>query len=105
MEEIAGFEDRLAGFKQRGDLLVQGCSDRVQSKLRQQVQAHQQGIRDSYSAICSTAQRVSGEAVERERGTGEQEGKWMGDDWQKSLMKDVYFGFEENFVSNTGLLM
>lgn len=65
MEEIAGFEDRLAGLKQRGDRLVQGCSDRVQSKLRLQVQAHQQGIRDSYSAICSTAQRVSEEAIER----------------------------------------
>lgn len=65
MEEIAGFEDRLTGLKQRGDHLVQACSDRVQSKLRQQVQAHQQGIRDSYSAICSTAQRVSEEAVKR----------------------------------------
>ncbi|XP_027140369.1 nesprin-1 isoform X4 [Larimichthys crocea] len=58
MEEIAGFEDRLAGLKERGAHLVQGCSDRVQSRLRQQVQAHQQGTRDSYSAICSTAQRV-----------------------------------------------
>ncbi|XP_047184446.1 nesprin-1 isoform X2 [Scophthalmus maximus] len=58
MEEIAGFEDRLAGLKERGDHLVQGCSDRVQSRLRQQVQAHHQGTRDSYSAICSTAQRV-----------------------------------------------
>ncbi|TNN68510.1 Nesprin-1 [Liparis tanakae] len=58
MEEIAGFEDRLAGLKKRGDHLVQGCSDRVQSRLRQQVQAHHQGTRDSYSAICSTAQRV-----------------------------------------------
>ncbi|XP_061756512.1 nesprin-1-like isoform X2 [Nerophis ophidion] len=58
MEEIAGFEDRLAGLNQRGDHLVQGCDERVQSKLRQQVQAHQQGTRDSYSAICSTAQRV-----------------------------------------------
>ncbi|XP_026174038.1 nesprin-1 isoform X1 [Mastacembelus armatus] len=58
MEEIASFEDRLAGLKERGDHLVQGCTDRVQSRLRQQVQAHQQGIRDSYSAICSTAQRV-----------------------------------------------
>lgn len=61
MEEIAGFEDRLAGLKEQGAHLVQGCSDRVQSRLRQQVQAHQQGIRDSYSAICSTAQRVSKE--------------------------------------------
>ncbi|CAB1447010.1 unnamed protein product, partial [Pleuronectes platessa] len=58
MEEIAGFEDRLAGLKERGDHLVKGCSDRVQGRLRQQVQAHQQGTRDSYSAICSTAQRV-----------------------------------------------
>ncbi|XP_031731325.1 nesprin-1 isoform X8 [Anarrhichthys ocellatus] len=58
MEEIAGFEDRLAALKERGDHLVQGCSDRVQIRLRQQVQAHQQGTRDSYSAICSTAQRV-----------------------------------------------
>lgn len=67
MEEIAGFEDRLAGLKERGDHLVQGCSDRMQSRLRQQVQAHQQGTRDSYSAICSTAQRVS-EEEEKERG-------------------------------------
>lgn len=67
MEEIARFEDRLVGLKERGDHLVQGCSDRVQSRLRQQVQAHQQGAKDSYSAICSTAQRVS-EEEERERG-------------------------------------
>lgn len=73
MEEIAGFEDRLAGLKERGARLVRGCSDRVQSKLRQQLQAHQQGITDSYSAICSTAQRVSEEAV-KEGGTGVQEG-------------------------------
>ncbi|XP_031656062.1 nesprin-1 isoform X1 [Oncorhynchus kisutch] len=58
MEEIAGFEDRLSGLKERGDDLVEGCSERVQSRLRQQVQAQQQGTRDSYSAICSTAQRV-----------------------------------------------
>lgn len=64
MEEIAGFEDRLAGLKERGDHLMEGCSDRVQSRLRQQVQAHQQGTRDSYSAICSTAQRVSEEEEE-----------------------------------------
>lgn len=73
MEEIAGFEDRLAGLKERGAHLVQGCSDRVQSRLRQQVQAHQQGTRDSYSAICSTAQRVS-EKEEIARGTNEVEG-------------------------------
>ncbi|KAM4529485.1 nesprin-1 isoform 3-T3 [Fundulus diaphanus] len=58
MEEIAGFEERLTALKEQGEGLVQGCSDRVQSRLRQQVQTHQQGIRDSYSAICSTAQRV-----------------------------------------------
>lgn len=72
MEEIASFEDRLAGLKERGDDLVQGCGERVQSRLRQQVQAHQQGTRDSYSAICSTAQRVSeedeGEEGERRKG-------------------------------------
>lgn len=68
MEEIAGFEDRLAGLKEQGARLVQGCSDRVQSRLRQQVQAHQQGTRDSYSAICSTAHRVSEEEdIERGR--------------------------------------
>ncbi|XP_053736179.1 nesprin-1 isoform X10 [Synchiropus splendidus] len=58
MEEIAGFEDRLASLKERGDHLVQSCGERAQNRLRQQVQAHQQGTRDSYSAICSTAQRV-----------------------------------------------
>lgn len=68
MEEIAGFEDRLAALKERGAHLVQGCGERVQSRLRQQVQAHQQGTRDSYSAICSTAQRVSEEEEERLRG-------------------------------------
>lgn len=82
MEEIAGFEDRLAGLKERGDHLVQGCSDRVQSRLRQQVQAHQQGTRDSYSAICSTAQRVS-EEEEKQRG---REG------WEAE--KDMYSLFE-----------
>lgn len=70
MEEIAAFEERLVGLKEQGDHLVQGCSERVQSRLRQQVQAHQQGTRDSYSAICSTAQRVS-------RGEG-------GDLWHKT---------------------
>lgn len=68
MEEIAGFEERLTALKEQGEALVQGCSDRVQSRLRQQVQTHQQGIRDSYSAICSTAQRVSRELTARERG-------------------------------------
>ncbi|XP_028808913.1 nesprin-1 isoform X6 [Denticeps clupeoides] len=58
MEEIAGFEERLARLKESGDALVSGCSERVQSRLRQQVHSHQQGTRDSYSAICSTAQRV-----------------------------------------------
>ncbi|XP_019750512.1 nesprin-1 isoform X11 [Hippocampus comes] len=58
MEEIAGVEERLASLKQCGHHLANGCDERVQSRLRQQVHAHQQGIRDSYSAICSTAQRV-----------------------------------------------
>lgn len=67
MEEIAGFEERLTALKEQGEGLVQGCSDRVQSRLRQQVQTHQQGIRDSYSAICSTAQRVSREQTAQEK--------------------------------------
>ncbi|CAL8394133.1 unnamed protein product, partial [Arctogadus glacialis] len=58
MEEIAGFEDRLVALRERGDDLVRGCGERVQHRLRQQVGAHQQGTKDSYSAICSTAQRV-----------------------------------------------
>ncbi|KAF4071108.1 hypothetical protein AMELA_G00281340 [Ameiurus melas] len=58
MEEIAGFEERLAGLKERGDELTSGCTERLQARLRQQIQSHLQGARDSYSAICSTAQRV-----------------------------------------------
>lgn len=84
MEEIAGFEDRLAGLKERGDRLVQGCSDRVQSRLRQQVQTHQQGVRDSYSAICSTAQRV------RKGRAGEDEGRvLMLNGFLSFIMQDV----------------
>lgn len=59
MEEIASFEERLTSLKQKGEGLVASCTDQVQAKISQQVQAHQQGTRDSYSAICSTAQRVS----------------------------------------------
>lgn len=59
MEEIAGFEDRLASLKEKGDNLVSCCSEQIQAKISQQIQAHQQGTKDSYSAICSTAQRVS----------------------------------------------
>lgn len=59
MEEIASFEERLTSLKQKGEDLVASCTDQVQAKISQQVQAHQQGTRDSYSAICSTAQRVS----------------------------------------------
>ncbi|XP_043075052.1 nesprin-1 isoform X1 [Puntigrus tetrazona] len=58
MEEIAGFEERLATLKEKGEELLSGCSERLQARLRQQIQNHQQGARDSYSAICSTAQRV-----------------------------------------------
>lgn len=42
---------------------------------------------------------------EKEHGTDEQEGKWMGSEGQEYSMKDVYFADEENFISNTGLLM
>lgn len=59
MEEISSFEERLTSLKQKGEGLVASCTDQVQAKISQQVQAHQQGARDSYSAICSTAQRVS----------------------------------------------
>ncbi|XP_032356678.1 nesprin-1 isoform X1 [Etheostoma spectabile] len=58
MEEIASFEERLTSLKQKGEGLIASCTDQVQAKISQQVQAHQQGTRDSYSAICSTAQRV-----------------------------------------------
>ncbi|XP_067272909.1 nesprin-1 isoform X4 [Pseudorasbora parva] len=58
MEEIAGFEERLATLKEKGEELLSGCSERLQARLRQQIQNHQQGARDSYSAICSTAQRM-----------------------------------------------
>lgn len=59
MEEIDSFEQCLTSLKEKGDGLVSHCSEQVQAKLSQQIQAHQQGIKDSYSAICSTAQRVS----------------------------------------------
>lgn len=59
MEEITSFEECLISLKVKGDSLVSHCSEQVQVKLSQQIQAHQQGTRDSYSAICSTAQRVS----------------------------------------------
>ncbi|KTF86540.1 hypothetical protein cypCar_00031779 [Cyprinus carpio] len=58
MEEIAGFEERLTSLKDKGECLASSCTEQVQAKLSQQIQAHQQGTRDSYSAICSTAQRV-----------------------------------------------
>ncbi|KAJ4921305.1 hypothetical protein JOQ06_000785, partial [Pogonophryne albipinna] len=58
MEEISGFEERLRSLQQKADALLSSCSEQVQSKMLQQVQSHLQGARDSYSAICSTAQRV-----------------------------------------------
>lgn len=59
MEEIAGFEDRLNSLKDKGDYLISQCADHFQAKFKQNIQTHLQGTRDSYSAICSTAQRVS----------------------------------------------
>lgn len=59
MEEIAGFEDRLNNLKSKGDNLISQCADHLQAKLKQNVYAHLQGTKDSYSAVCSTAQRVS----------------------------------------------
>lgn len=58
MEEIAGFEDRLNNLRIKGDALISQCAEHLQAKLTQNVQAHLQGTRDSYSAVCSTAQRV-----------------------------------------------
>ncbi|XP_045150652.1 nesprin-1 [Echinops telfairi] len=58
MEEIAGFEDRLNNLKGKGDNLISQCADHLQAKMKQTVHAHLQGTKDSYSAICSTAQRV-----------------------------------------------
>ncbi|XP_076155328.1 nesprin-1 isoform X4 [Alosa pseudoharengus] len=66
MEEIAGFEDLLNALKERGEELVSGCPDAVQPRVCQQVQTQQQGTRDSYSAICSTAQRLY-QSLEREQ--------------------------------------
>lgn len=59
MEEIAGFEDRLNNLKIKGDNLISQCIEHLQGKLKQNVYTHLQGTKDSYSAICSTAQRVS----------------------------------------------
>ncbi|KAM4679140.1 nesprin-1 isoform 3-T4 [Amazona ochrocephala] len=58
MEEIAGFEDRLNNLKSKGDYLISQCTEHVQAKFKQNIQSHLQGTKDSYSAICSTAQRV-----------------------------------------------
>lgn len=59
MEEIEGFEDRLNNLKSKGDYLIDQCTEHLQAKFKQNIQSHLQGTRDSYSAICSTAQRVS----------------------------------------------
>ncbi|NXT73431.1 SYNE1 protein, partial [Zapornia atra] len=58
MEEIAGFEDRLNSLKSKGDYLINQCTEHLQAKFKQNIQSHLQGTKDSYSAICSTAQRV-----------------------------------------------
>ena len=59
MEEIAGFEDRLNSLKNKGDSLISECAEHLQAKFKQNTETQLQGTRDSYSAICSTAQRVS----------------------------------------------
>ncbi|XP_010149958.1 PREDICTED: nesprin-1-like, partial [Eurypyga helias] len=58
MEEISGFEDRLNNLKSKGDYLIEQCTEHLQAKFKQNTQSHLQGMKDSYSAICSTAQRV-----------------------------------------------
>uniref|UniRef100_UPI00398E76DD nesprin-1 n=1 Tax=Pristiophorus japonicus TaxID=55135 RepID=UPI00398E76DD len=65
MEEIAGFEHALANLRSKGDSLIANCTEELQRKFKHQVQGHLQGIRDSYSAICSTAQRLY-QSLERE---------------------------------------
>lgn len=59
MEDIAGFEERLNSLKLKGETLVLHCAEHLQGKFKQNIHAHLQGTRDSYSAICSTVQRVS----------------------------------------------
>ncbi|XP_060128741.1 nesprin-1 isoform X4 [Zootoca vivipara] len=58
MEEIAGFEDRLNSLKSKGDDLINECAEHLQAKFKQNIETQLQGTRDSYSAICSTTQRV-----------------------------------------------
>ncbi|XP_029114386.1 nesprin-1 isoform X5 [Scleropages formosus] len=58
MEEITSFEERLANLKDSGEHLIASSTEHLRPRVQQQVQAHQQGARDSYAAICSTAQRV-----------------------------------------------
>ncbi|XP_062833321.1 nesprin-1 isoform X16 [Anolis carolinensis] len=58
MEEIAGFEDHLNSLKNKGDFLINDCAEHLQAKFKQNVETQLQGTRDSYSAICSTAQRM-----------------------------------------------
>ncbi|KAM6459267.1 nesprin-1-like [Liasis olivaceus] len=58
MEEIAGFEDHLNILKSKGDFLIKECAEHLQAKFKQNIETQLQGTRDSYSAICSTTQRV-----------------------------------------------
>ncbi|XP_061480140.1 nesprin-1 isoform X3 [Rhineura floridana] len=58
MEETAGFEDRLSSLKSKGADLINECVEHLQAKFRQHIETQLQGTRDSYSAICSTIQRV-----------------------------------------------
>ncbi|KAH0622390.1 hypothetical protein JD844_024656, partial [Phrynosoma platyrhinos] len=58
MDEIAGFEDHLNSLKNKGDCLISECAEHLQAKFKQNIETQLQGTRDSYSAICSTAQRM-----------------------------------------------
>ncbi|KAM9316746.1 nesprin-1-like [Gastrophryne carolinensis] len=58
MEEMTIFEEHLNSLKVKGEALVLHCAEHLQGKLKQNIQAHLQGTRDSYSAIYSTVQRV-----------------------------------------------
>ncbi|KPP77537.1 nesprin-1-like, partial [Scleropages formosus] len=90
MEEVAGFEERLSSLKERGDELVASCADTVQARLRQQIQAHQQGTRDSYSAICSTAQRVY-QSLDRElqKHVGHQDALLQCQAWLSTVQEEL----------------
>ncbi|TSO25166.1 Nesprin-1 [Bagarius yarrelli] len=102
MEEIASFEEYLRSLKVKGDGLVGHCSEQVQTKLKQQIQAHQQGTKDSYSAICNTAQRVY-QSLDRElqKHVSHQDTLQQCETWLTTVQEEIHlhsqtpFGLQE----------